>query len=198
VSDAPPPPSQATGPPPAAPRGSGVLKWVLIAAGALLLACGCGTMLVLRFARDWFEVALAPPGEREARLSRKLESIVGDQVACADRFVAAVDAGRDDDAWAMTTDGFRTATSREKFGELTATVRSVLGRCTARQVQNVQTRSSLGAGPSTTSLVFAATFEKGAGTIKFDLVSGDGGWSVSGWRTESPLFLDAIGKGAGK
>jgi hypothetical protein len=88
-------------------------------------------------------------------------------------------------------------TQRAKFDELTALVRTVVGRCKSKQLRSVNERVALG-GSSTSNLVFAATFEKGEGTITMDVVSEAGSWKILSWRTNSPLFDEAMKHGAGK
>jgi len=181
----------------AAKKKRGVGFWLLIAGGALLLLCGGGVLLLWHFGRDWIDIAQALEGERQELLSKKLGAIAGGQVPAVDAFVAAVDEKRDDDAWAMTAARFREATQREKFDGLTSLVRTVMGRCTSKKLRNLNTRQALGGG-TTSNLVFAATFEKGDGTITVDLEQEAGVWKVLGWRTNSPLFDEAMKRGAAK
>jgi hypothetical protein len=35
-------------------------------------------------------------------------------------------------------------------------------------------------------------------SIRLDLVSAGGAWKIFGWRTDSPRFVDAMKRGAGK
>lgn len=180
-----------------AKRKRGVGFWLLVAGGALLVVCGGGALLAWHFSADWIAIARAPEGEREALLSKKLGEMAGDQTAAVDSFVAAVDESRDDDAWAATSERFRATTSREKFGELTSLVRTVVGRCKSKRLRSLNAKQNLG-GSTVSSLAYGATFEKGDGGIAIDLESVDGVWKVLTWRTNSPLFEQAMKRGAGK
>jgi Protein of unknown function (DUF4019) len=185
-------------PVPSAPaKRRGLRFWLLIGVGALLAVCIGGAILVRDQVREWAAIANAPEAERGALLSKKLEGLTADRLPVINGFLAAVDEGRDDDAWAMVTDSFRATTTREEFGELTALVRSVVGRCTSKELRTFNTRNVVGSSTVTT-LVFAAKFEKGDGTISMDVESSGGEWKVRGWNTNSPLFTEAMKRGAAK
>ena len=194
-----PPPPGADGPPPVpAKKGHGPLFWIAVVLGGLFAVCCAGGLVVFFVARKSFnEFAALPESERNARMSALLESGSEEQVRAATEFIQAVDEERDDDAWEMTTPAFRVSTPREKFGEMTELVGRVLGKCLSKELRNVNVKHAFG-GSSTASLVFAATFEKGEGTIHFDLAETGGTWKVASWRTESPLLLDAMKRGSGK
>jgi hypothetical protein len=199
-----PPPNEASvsldapSPPPVPKKPASRLRFVLLVLGGVLVAvCGGGAFYAWKFVHEIADIAAAPPGEREALLSKKLESMAADQTSAVDAFLAAVDEGRDDDAWAMASSRLRTITPRDKFGDTMTLIRSVVGRCKSKQLRNLDSRSNLD-GTSTSSMLYAATFEKGDGTIKADLVTEDGNWKVFGWNVNSPLFMDAMKKGAGK
>lgn len=183
--------------PPAPPKSRRLRSWLLIGAGALLAVCIGGAILVRDQVREWAAIANAPEAERGALLSKKLEELTADRLPVVNRFLAAVDDGRDDDAWGLVTDGFRSTTTREKFGELTALVRSVVGRCTSRELRTFNTRNVVGSSTVTT-MAFAAKFEKGEGTISIDVESSGADWKVRGWNTNSPLFTEAMKRGAAK
>lgn len=184
-------------PTPAARRRRSLRFWAVVGAGALVAVCIGGAALLRDQVRDWAAIANAPEAERGALLSKKLEELTADRLPVVDRFLAAVDEGRDDDAWSMVSDGFRATTTREKFGELAALVRSVVGRCASKELRTFNTRNVVG-GPTVTTLVFAAKFEKGEGTISMDVESSGAGWKVRGWNTNSPLFTEAMQRGAAK
>lgn len=196
--DVPPPPGAASPPPLPKASGKGPLFWILVVLGSLLVVCCAGGLVFFFVAREKFEefVALSP-SERDARVSALLETASEAQVRAATAFIQAVDEERDDDAWEMTAPAFRVVTTREKFGELTELVGQVVGRCLSKELRNVNVKHPIGGG-STASLDFNAKFEKGAGTIHFDLLEIDGTWKVTSWRTDSPLFLDAMKRGSGK
>lgn len=185
-------------PVPSVPPRRGRLRfWLLLGAGALLAVCIGGAILVRDQVREWAEIANAPEAERGALLSKKLEELTADRMPAVNRYLAAVDESRDDDAWSMVTDGFRATTTREQFGELTALVRSVVGRCNSKELRTFNTKNVVGSS-TVTSLVFAAKFEKGEGTISIDVESSGGEWKVRGWHTNSPLFTEAMKRGAAK
>jgi hypothetical protein len=165
--------------------------WFAVVGGILLLVCGCGGGLVYWLAGDWIRIGMLPPAEQAKAMDAKLRQFAAGDVAAAEAFLDALDADQVDQAWGMTAPAFRSVTTREEFGKLAATVRSVVGKSKERLLRNVNTRSMVG-GSSTTSLVFAATFEKGAGTVSIDLVGG----AVQSWKTDSPLCLDAMKRGA--
>jgi hypothetical protein len=195
--DLPPPPDS---PPPPVPvqSGHGPLFWILVVLGGLFVLCCAGGLVVFFVAREKVEeFAALPESERNARVSALLESASAEEVRAASEFTKAVDEERDDDAWEMTAPAFRVATPRDKFGELTELVGQVVGRCLEKELRNVNTKHALGGG-ATASLDFAAKFEKGDGTIHFDLAEIDGTWKVASWRVDSPLFLDAMKRGSGK
>jgi hypothetical protein len=178
--------------------GHGPLFWILVVLGGLFVLCCAGGLVVFFVAREKFEeFAALPESERNTRVSALLESASAEEVRAATEFTKAVDEERDDDAWEMTAPAFRVATPRDKFGELTELVGQVVGRCLEKELRNVNTKHALGGG-ATASLDFAAKFEKGDGTIHFDLAEIDGTWKVASWRVESPLFLDAMKRGSGK
>jgi hypothetical protein len=195
--DLPPPPASPPPPVPGKP-GHGPLFWILVALGGLFVTCCAGGLVVFFVAREKVqEFAALPESERNARVSTILAGAADEQVRAATEFIKAVDEERDDDAWEMTAPAFRVATPRDKFGELTELVSQVVGRCLEKELRNVNTKVPLSGG-SSTSLVFGAKFEKGNGTILFDLAEIDGKWKVASWRVESPLFLDAVKRGSGK
>jgi uncharacterized protein DUF4019 len=194
-----PPPPGADGPPPVpAKSGRGPLFWILVAAGGLFALCCAGGVVVFLVVREKAaEFAALPESERNARMSALLEAASEEELRAATEFTRAVDEERDDDAWAMTAPAFRLVTPREKFAELTDLVGQVVGRCLSKQLRNANVKHQFGSG-STASLDFAAKFEKGDGTIHFDLAQIDGTWKVASWRVDSPLFLDAMKRGSGK
>lgn len=196
--DVPPPPGAASPPPVPSSSGRGPLFWILVSCGALFVLCCAGGLVVWLVVRDKFEeFANLPPEERERRMNELAASMGADELRAADEFVRAVDEERDDDAWEMTTPAFRISMPRDKFGEMTELVGNVVGRCNSKLVRTFNSRSKIGGG-SSCSLVFAAKFEKGDGTISFDLVEVNGAWKVQAWKVESPLFLDAMKRGSGK
>ena len=196
--DAPPPPPGAPSPPPLPKAGKGPLFWILVVLGGLFALCCAGGLVFFFAAREKFEeFAALSESERNARVSAILETASEAEVRVATEFIKAVDEERDDDAWEMTAPAFRVVTTREKFGEMTELIGEVVGRCLSKDLRNFNSKHPLGGG-STTSLDFNAQFEKGAGTIHFDLVQIDGTWKVASWRTDSPLFLDAMKRGSGK
>jgi hypothetical protein len=178
--------------------GHGPLFWILVVLGGLFVLCCAGGLVVFFVAREKVEeFAALPESERNARVSALLESASAEEVRAATEFTKAVDEERDDDAWEMTAPAFRVATPRDKFGELTELVGQVVGRCLEKELRSVNTKHALGGG-ATASLEFAAKFEKGNGTIHFDLAEIDGTWKIASWHVESPLFLDAMKRGSGK
>ena len=194
-------PAGASDQPPAiepAPRKKrGVLFWLLVVGGVMVAVCAGGVLLVFEKGKDWIAIAQAPEGERSGLLSKKLEEVAGDRMLVIDRYLAAVDEARDDDAWALTTDSFKATTTRDEFTELTTLVRSVTGRVTSRELRNYQSKSMLG-GAEGSTLTFAAKFEKGDGSIVMDVEAAGGEWMVRGWRVNSPLFVEAMKRGGGK
>lgn len=180
---------------PSAPRRRGLWFWFAVVGGLGLLCCGGIGAAVWSGAREWIDIAAAPESERADLLSKKLEQFAGDRVRVADEFLAAVDADRGDDAWAMTSQTFQSAVVREKFDELRHSVTTVMGPLVSRRVTNVNTRKTIGSGDSTT-LVLQGTFEKGQGTITLELEGSEPDWKIRSWNTQSPLFLQAIERGA--
>jgi hypothetical protein len=196
--DAPPPPGAAFPPPVPVKSGHGPLFWILIAFGGLFVLCCAVGLVFFLVAREKFEeFAALPESERNARVSQLLESAAEEEVRAASEFIRAVDEERDDEAWEMTAPAFRLVMPRDKFSELTELVGQVLGRCVEKHLRTANTKNLIGSG-STASLDFDAKFEKGDGTIHFDLVEIGGAWKVASWRTDSPLFMDAMKRGSGK
>jgi hypothetical protein len=183
--------------PPAPGRRRTWRFWLLVAGSTMVVLCGAGALLIADAAKEWIDIARAPESERAALLSKKLGEMAADQMAAADRYLEAIDEERDDDAWTMTSDAFQRAGTRENFGETAALVRSVVGRCKSRELRSFNTNAMLG-GATVATLVFAAHFEKGDGTITMELETSGGGWTVRTWRTNSPLFDEAMKRGAGK
>ena len=163
----------------------------------MVVLCGAGALLIADAAKEWIDIARAPESERAALLSKKLGEMAADQMAATDRYLAAIDEERDDDAWEMASAAFHGSTTREKFGETAAIVRSVVGRCRSHELRSFNSNVALG-GATTCMLQFAARFEKGDGTITMELESAGGAWKVRTWRTNSPLFDEAMKRGAGK
>ena len=194
--DVPPPPPGAGGPPPIPMKsGHGPLFWILVSLGGLFVLCCAGGLIVFVVAREKFkEFAAMPEDERKAAI---LEAVAGEESHAASEFIKAIDEERDEDAWAMTAPTFRVLTPRDKFAEMTELVGQVLGRCQSKHLTNANVKTQVGSG-STASLDYAAKFERGDGTIHLDLVKIDGTWKVASWRTDSPLFLDAMKRGSGK
>jgi len=195
VSDASETPPPLDAPPPAPARRKSRLRfWLLLGGGVLLAVCGGGALIVWRFVRNLEE---ATPEERQAIVARTLQSMAGPQTEAADAFIAAVDEKRDDDAWAATAPAFRGTTTREKFGDFAQLVRDVVGRLKSKTLVGFNTRTVLG-GDAVAALSWSAKFEKGDGTIQIDVVSLDGAWKIQKWNVNSPLFVEAMKKGAGK
>src|SRR5437870_1874769 len=116
--------------------GRGVGFWLLVAAGVVMAICGGAVILAWDTIHDVFTIATAPPDERDALLSSKLASLAGERQTVVDGFLAAVDDSRDADAWAMTSPGFQSVTTRKQFDDLAALVRDVMGKCLSKSIRN--------------------------------------------------------------
>jgi len=185
-------------PVPAPPRKRRTWRfWLIVAGSTMVVLCGAGALLIANAAKEWIDIARAPESERAALVSKTLGEMAKGQVEASDRYLAAIDDERDDDAWAMGSAAFQGSTTREKFGETAALVRSVVGRCRSHEMRSFNTNVALG-GATSCTLQFAAHFDKGDGTITMELESVGGDWKVRTWRTNSPLFDEAMKRGAGK
>jgi hypothetical protein len=171
--------------------------WIAMIAGALGVLCCGGGLLVRHFARDWIAIMTAPEKDRPSLLDRKLREFAAEQMSAADAFLAAVDAGNDDAAWDATSAVFRATTTRERFGESAQLVRDVMGPVQSKILRSIQTNKR-NDEPAVTHLAFGATFAKGEGTISLDLEYVDKKYEVRSWRTDSPLFTEAMKRGAKK
>ena len=197
--EAPPPPAAPSPPPLPKSSGKGPLFWILFAlAGLFALCCASGLIVWFVVKSKLVEVSSASQAARDAQMTAIAETMAEDELRAANDFIAAIDEERDDDAWEMTAPAFRVLTPRDKFGELTELAASVLGRCVSKEVRTFKSRTALVGGQTTASITFAAKFEKGDGTIQVELVEVGGAWKVASWRTDSPLFLDAMKRGSGK
>lgn len=191
----PPPPLPHPPSPVAPPRRRGPLFWIAVIGVPLLLCCGGVVVAALVAGADWIRIAAAPPAERQRLLSEKLASSAPGQVAAAETFLDDVEAGRLDEAWDGTAATFRGAMARKQFDDMADLVRRVMGPLRSRTLANVHVRSVAG-GPSTTSLTLLGAFERGAGTISLEMEDEGGAWKVRAWRVDSPLFLEAMSRGA--
>ena len=176
-------------PPPGAPRRSRIP--CLVFALFLLLLVGGALAFVWHVVKDMpgFD------GDAESggtdRWSRGVQEIAGEPIARVGEFLDAVGASRDEDAWNLTSADFRGQTSRAAFGELAARVRREAGACSYRTVRSASHRTN-GAEPDQSLLVYKATFEKGEGSITFDLDKPGAEWLVRSWTTylrDSDLVL---------
>lgn len=183
-------------PPPLAKKPRGALFWVLVIGGPLLLCCGGVGGWALWKGADVFRIATLPPAQRAAALSEMLTKAAPAQTAAVDTFMGHLDAGRDAEAWAMTSAGWRAATPQPKSDEFLALVRSVMGPCTSKNLINVNVRSMVG-GDSTTELTYDAAFAKGGGIIHVTTIAGAAaGPEIHAFRVDSPLFMQAAQRGA--
>lgn len=180
---------------PSAPRARGTLFWLAIVGAAGLLCCGGIGAAVWFGGQDWIKIVTAPESERLDLLSKKLEALAGDRLRVADDFLAAVDAGRIDDAWNLTSASFRSATQREQFDQLARSIPAVMGPLQSRRLINLNSRNVVGSAGATT-LILQGTFEKGAGTITLEIDDSAAPFTVQRWHTASPLFLEAMNRGA--
>lgn len=170
-------------PPPGAPRRSRAP--CLVFAVALLVLVVGPLALVWYFVGDVFDFDdFAETGDGD-RFAAGVQEIAGAPIARVGEFLEAVGASRDDDAWNMTAPDFRGATSRAEFGELAARVRREAGACTFRKVRSASHRTS-DTEPERSRLVYEATFEKGEGSLRFDLDKPGAEWLVRSWTTSVP------------
>ncbi len=181
-------------PPPLAKKPRGALFWVLAIGGPLVLCCGGGLLWALWQGADALRIITLPPAQRAAALSDMLTKMAPAETAAVDTFMGHLDAGRDAEAWAMTSAGWRGATPQPKSDEFLALVRSVMGPCTSKNLVNVNKRSVVG-GLSTTELTYDATFANGGGMIHVTTVAGAAGPEIHAFRVDSPLFMQAAQRG---
>lgn len=182
------------GPPPVPKKPRGALFWVLVIGGPILLCCGGFGAWALWMGAGALRIAALPPSQRAAAMSEMLTKMATAETAAVDTFIGHLDAGRDAEAWAMTSAGWRAATPQPKSDEFLALIRSVMGPCTSKNLVHVNRRSMAG-GLTTTELRYDATFANGGGVIFVTTAEGAAGPEIHAFRVESPLFMQAAQRG---
>jgi hypothetical protein len=181
---------------PPSKQSRGALFWVVVIGGPLVLCCGGGVAWLISQAGP--VLGIRPPftAERAQALSDALTKDAVAETAAVDTFIAHVDAGRDAEAWAMTSAGWRSVTSQPQSDEFFRAVRGVLGRCSSKRLKTLNEQSFV-AGPGTVDLAYDAVFEKGPGVIRVTTAVGAAGREIHAFRVESPLFTDGAQRAAG-
>ena len=159
--------------------------WVLIiCGGVLLLVCGGGLAVTWFATAELREIADLPEPERTERLSKVVRKVIGDDDRVFLDFQRAVDEGRLDEAWGLTSAAFRERTDRAAFGARAAALRESLGEPRELLIVNLHRASSSDTGAALT-LEYHARYENGAATVRGSLrAEPSGAWTVESWDVE--------------
>ncbi|MCE9634916.1 MAG: hypothetical protein K8T90_04355 [Planctomycetes bacterium] len=163
----------------------------------LVVICTGGGIWAWNATADLRAIGDLPESERPRAISNIVRKTLGDTDRPLLDLQAAVADGRDDDAWALTSDGLRASTPRADFDKFATLIRTHLGRPVEILVLTANFRQMAGFGDaasgSTVDLTYQADFEKGKGTITATLLKDAAGtWRVHVWRVQSPAFLDPL------
>jgi len=144
---------------------------ILCAGAGILMIVSCAGLLYLGYTR--FENVDAEVSQRIDALFAAIEN---------GTFPATYDTD--------LTQEFRDATSREQYADLGKSIGTRLGRLKTKSLQGFKVRQFNAA--SFVDVSYAATFEKGNGTITATLKKQGGKWKFAGFRVESPVFLQDL------